>query len=173
MDDIEFNDRRMVKLIIPGKPIPQARMRIWSKNGITRTYDPCHAEKNSAKYVLLQYENKEYFKHPRISFIFYMPIPRSIAKKDEKLYNSGRLKHEKTPDVDNLIKLYLDCLDKIFLDGDQNVSLGPSIKLYSPQPKTVIWIYETTNVVARNELDFAFLPMPDKAELQNEELQKA
>ena len=86
-----------------------------------------------------------------------MPIPASIRKKDQDLYRSGELKHDKKPDVDNLIKLYLDCLDGILIHGDQKISLGPCLKVYHPEPKTVIWIHETTQILNPQELDVAFL----------------
>src|SRR6185503_16099005 len=97
------------------------------------------------------------FQYPRITFLFHMPIPSSIRKRDVELYNSGTLKHDKKPDVDNLIKLYLDCLDGIAIHGDQKVSLGPCIKVYHPEPKTIIWIHETSQRLSPWELDVAFL----------------
>ena len=82
-----------------------------------------------------------------------MPIPKGIRKRDEELYNSGLVKHVKKPDVDNLVKLYLDCLDGIVLEGDQKVALGPCVKVYHPEPKTVIWVHETTHTLTPRDLD--------------------
>ena len=93
-----------------------------------------------------------FVEHPRVSFIFHMAIPKSTPKKWLPLYESGLLKHEKKPDVDNLLKLYLDCLDGLLFEGDQRVSLGNCIKLYSSQPRTVIMIQETTPTVSPLEL---------------------
>ncbi len=87
------------------------------------------------------------------SRIFHMPIPKSIRKKEQALYQSGFLKHEKKSDVDNFVKLYLDCLDPIVFDGDQKVSLGSCVKLYHPEPKTIIMLSETTEVLTPQEVD--------------------
>lgn len=144
-----------MKLIIPGEPIAQIRMKYSGRNGIGRIYDPREKEKKRLKKLIENlYGDNSHFKHPRISFIFHMPIPTSIPKKSLPSYQSGCLKHEKKPDVDNLIKLYLDCMDLICFDGDQKVSLGPCVKLYHPEPKTIIIIEETTELISSSEIFF-------------------
>lgn len=154
-----------MKLIIPGVPVPQARMKHSNRRGFVTTYDPKAKEKVSIRLHLTNQLSTDLnnlednpIDYPRISFLFHMPIPSSIRKRDVDLYNSGTLKHDKKPDVDNLIKLYLDCLDGIAIYGDQKVSLGPCLKVYHPEPKTIIWIHETSQKLQPWELDVAFLP---------------
>lgn len=146
-----------MKIVLPGVPVPQLRMRHATFKGFTTTYDPKAKEKNAIKKTLLSSSSSETYDYPRVSFIFYMPIPVSTPKKLKDIYESETLKHDKKPDVDNLIKLYLDCMDGIVLQGDQKVSLGPALKLYSPNPRTVIWINETASIVTPQELDCTFL----------------
>lgn len=121
------------------------------------TYDPRAKEKSAIRHLLAPFAIKEEWKYPRVSFLFHMPIPKGIRKRDEELYHSGLLKHDKKPDVDNLIKLYLDCLDGIVIHGDQKVALGCCIKIYSHDPKTIVWIHETSYAISPWELDVAFL----------------
>ena len=146
-----------MKIIIPGVPVPQARMKHARIKGFITTYDPNAKDKKHIRAIVEDSKNPNTFDYPRISFLFHMPIPKSIRKRDVELYNSGKLKHDKKPDVDNLIKLYLDCLDGLVIQGDQKVSLGPCLKVYHPEPKTVIWIHETTHKLTPWELDSAFL----------------
>lgn len=146
-----------MKIIIPGIPIPQARMRHSNVRGFVTTYDPKAKEKKAIRHYLETQKTLETFEYPRISFLFHMPIPKSIRKRDQELYNSGVLKHIVKPDCDNCCKLYLDCLDGIIIFGDQKVSLGSVIKVYHPEPKTIIWINETTEKITPWELDVAFL----------------
>ena len=153
-----------MKIIIPGAPVPQARMKHSNRRGFVTTYDPKAKEKGCIRRHLTNnyVSNSNSFDcstidFPRLSFLFHMPIPATVRKRDWDLYHSGTLKHDKKPDVDNLIKLYLDCLDGIILQGDQKVSLGPCIKVYHPEPKTVIWINSTTHKIQPWELDVAFL----------------
>lgn len=138
-------------------PKPQGRMRYSNYRGFVASYDPSAKEKKCVKETLLAQKSEVKFEHPRISFMFHMPIPSGISKKQMTLYESGYLKHEKKPDVDNLIKLYLDCMDGIFMHGDQKVTLGPCIKVYHKNPKTIIWIHETSQNLQPFEIDLAFL----------------
>lgn len=155
---------REMKIIIPGIPVPQARMKHSNRGGFVKTYDPKAKEKENIRLHLKDYLEPRLdsiasnpFCFPRVSFIFHMPIPASIRKKDIDFYQSGTLKHDKKPDIDNLIKLYLDCLDGIAIHGDQKVSLGPCLKIYHSEPKTIIWIHETNCTLNPWELDVAFL----------------
>jgi Holliday junction resolvase RusA-like endonuclease len=154
-----------MKIIIPGAPVPQARMKHSNRRGFVTTYDPKAKDKTNIRWHIrnsladdLVRLDSHPFVYPRISFLFHMPIPSSIRKRDVDLYQSGKLKHDKKPDVDNLIKLYLDCLDGLVIHGDQKVSLGSCLKVYHPEPKTIIWVNETSSSLQPWELDAAFLP---------------
>jgi Holliday junction resolvase RusA-like endonuclease len=143
-----------MKLVLPGDPIAQIRMKYSGRNGIGRIYDPRQKEKKRIKEIIaLDYIRYPMFSHPRVSFIFHMPIPKSIPRRLLSLYQSGLLKHEKKPDVDNFIKLYLDCMDGLCFDGDQKVSLGHCVKLYHPHPKTIIIINRTQELLSPLEVD--------------------
>jgi len=142
-----------MKLVIDGDPLAQARLRHFTRGGITRIYDPDTKEKMKIKHLMTNSYTKKLMLHPRVSFVFHMPIPKSIPKKWLKLYESGLLKHEKKPDIDNLIKPYMDCMDGITYDGDQKVQLGPCIKVYHPHPKTIIIMNETTQILSPLEVD--------------------
>jgi len=144
-------------LILPGEPISQARMKFSGRGGFGRVYDPREKQKREIKKIIKdKWQDRGKLEHPRASFIFYMPIPKSTPKKKLFVYNSGYLKHEKKPDVDNLLKLYLDCLDTIAFDGDQKVSLGPCVKLYHPEPRTVIILQETQDIITSEEMPEEF-----------------
>lgn len=134
---------REKRLILPGIPCAQARMRYFSRGKFGQIYDPSGAAKKIIRSeIQKQFNGQKLFEHPHISFEFYMPIPSSLCKKQRIALSDGQHRHEKKPDVDNMIKLYLDCLDNICFLGDQKVSLGRAIKLYSPAPMTVITITE-------------------------------
>lgn len=142
----------MAVISIPGVPVPQARMKFTSRGSFGRAYDPKAREKKIIRHYLEQYKTNECFNYPRVSFVFIMPIPSSTSKKIVEKYNKGMFKHDKKPDVDNLVKLYLDCLDGIIFEGDQSVSLGECIKVYGNEPKTLIYIHSTTQEVTQSEI---------------------
>ncbi len=141
-----------MKIIIDGPPISQARMRLFVRNGASCVFDPRTKQKNEIKKQIKASFSHSLFERPRVSFIFHMPIPKSIPKCQLLKYNGGFLKHEKKPDIDNLIKLYLDCIDGICFEGDQKVQLGPCVKLYHIHPKTIIIINETEEFISPLEV---------------------
>ncbi len=145
-----------MKIILSGEPVSQARMKFKRIGSYVTTYDPRAKEKKRIRKELEDLSTKNPLVFPRISFLFCMPIPKSILKRDYEIYHSGTLKHDKKPDVDNLLKLYLDCMDGIFFEGDQKVSLGPCNKIYHPEPKTIIWIEETKRTIEPWDLDLAY-----------------
>lgn len=154
-----------MKLIVPGVPVAQIRMKHSARHGFSRIYDPRSKEKKEIKHFIGENFDLPFFDHPVASFVFHMPIPASTPKKLLTLYNSGRLKHEKKPDVDNFLKLYLDCMDGIMFEGDQKVSLGPCIKLYHPEPKTIIILKESTHILSLEEFRFLFSSTYEESEI--------
>jgi Holliday junction resolvase RusA-like endonuclease len=142
--------KNSIQFIIGGEPVSQIRMRMSQISG-ARMYDPRSKQKNAIKKIIKkQYEDAGIgkFDHPEISFVFHMPIAKSSSKKELKYFNEHLVKHEKKPDVDNLVKLYLDCLDGICFDGDQKVQLKSCVKVYSMQPKTEILIEDSGPLIS-------------------------
>lgn len=136
-----------------------ARARIFQRGGYTRCYDPRKVEKQCIKGVLAKWlrENNsqlpsEWPRLPMISFVFAMPVPVSTPKPKLAKIASNAVKHIVKPDVDNLVKLYLDCMDGVIFTGDQQVSLGFAIKIYSHQPRTIIWIQESDEIMQPSEV---------------------
>lgn len=139
-----------MKIIIPGPPIPQGRPRL-SKWGIC---DPNWKEKKEIRaYLNEYYGDTPFLQHPRLSFVFQMPIPKSMSKADYLDAMTGLKKHEKKPDNDNIMKLYMDCLDGIIYSADQKVQIGFCVKLYHPFPKTIIIANETEPILTQHEVD--------------------
>ncbi len=75
-----------------------------------------------------------------------------MAKSDREKTQHEILKHVKKPDVDNLMKLYMDVLTGIVYDDDNCVSIGSAVKVYSAMPRVVIYIEETGSTVTQNEV---------------------
>lgn len=143
-------------------PIPQPRLRLFNRGGKSLVFDPSSRDKDRIREYLRCKAVLHDYNYPRVSFIFYMPIPTNTSKKSLPKYRSGVLKHDKKPDVDNLIKLYLDCLDGTVFMRDQKIALGSAIKLYGEHPKTVVYICETSEIMQPGEADRCFsIASPD------------
>lgn len=152
-----------LKIVIPGCPVSQARMKGTARGGFVRMYDPKAKEKDLIKLKLKSFKQERAFSYPRISFLFEMPIPSSTTKKELKELEKGLIKHDKKPDCDNLVKLYLDCLTEDILEDDRNVSLGSVNKIYSKDPKTTILIRNTSQKIEQWEMDSEFFPFEESS----------
>ena len=132
-----------MQIVIPGNPIPKLRPRFGSK----KTYDVQKDTKrfyqaiitSEIKRKIIRRDKKEMAEMYKIakssnfhlSIFFYMKIPRSAKEK---------MPCNKKPDIDNLIKLILDCMSGLVFDDDRLVTSICAKKSYSKKPKTVIEI---------------------------------
>lgn len=136
---------------IEGDPEPQARMKFTRIGGFGRAYDPKAKQKDQIRNLLRCKADLHHYEFPKISFLFFMPIPSGTSKRKLIEMQGERVKHVKRPDVDNLVKLYLDCMDGIVFERDEHVSLGLCVKLYSPKPRTLISIHESRPILSELE----------------------
>lgn len=131
---------------IPGNPIAQVRHRHRLLNtGKVLVYDPQAREKHLIKRVIeeeLSAGEIPVYKYPDVAFTFFMPIPLRMRKAEKLKAQTERMRHVHKPDVDNLVKLYLDCLLGTVLHDDRVVSISGAVKLYSPRPRVIISIVE-------------------------------
>lgn len=138
--------------IIPFSPIPASRPRV-SKHA---TYYPktyLEYKGNIKEYLSLTYKKKPLTEAVRVTFMFHMPIPKSLSKK-KKAELVGQY-HIKTPDNDNLQKAVLDAMNGIVFHDDSQVAEIFATKKYSDKPCTWYKIEpikaETTNTIHPNQ----------------------
>jgi Holliday junction resolvase RusA-like endonuclease len=91
--------------------------------------------------------------HPRVSFFFYMPIPKSMDRRTREKADTGKLIHVKKPDIDNLVKLYLDVISGIVIHDDNCVTIDQAVKIYSKNPKTVLVVTQGQEFYERDDGD--------------------
>ncbi len=146
----------MFTIVIPGDPTAQARPRLFKRGRKTMVYDPQGAFKSSLKRIVREQleaiDFDSHFQYPLLNFWFYMPIPKSMSKSERVYADIERLRHIKKPDVDNLLKLYIDVMTPLVYKDDNCVSLSRAIKLYSKAPRTVIVIKEMDKIVTPEEM---------------------
>ncbi len=101
------------------------------------------------------YENliKQYFKvkYPRyvpfenrvkVKIIIYLKIPQNTTKKNRKLIEEGILSPTKKPDIDNVVKIVLDALNKMAFNDDNQITQLEVEKTYSEEEKLYIKLEE-------------------------------
>ena len=155
---------------VPGPPQAQKRHRTFRRGKGVGSYDPSASDKADFLSLAMDYRPKEPLQGPvLLAVIFWMPIPKSTPKYQQKLYRSleaglngvkssaldvaevmiglmrrgnegGRVAiHTKRPDTDNLTKLVKDALGGVYWKDDSQVQ-DVAIKMHSHRPRTQIEI---------------------------------
>lgn len=109
------------------------------------TYDPQKNEKEKCKWqIKSQFHNKPFTSPVAVEIKFFMPIPKSSSSVRKREMVANILQHIKKPDIDNLLKFILDCMNGIVFDDDCQVFAIKSEKVYAEHPCTLINIH--TNI---------------------------
>jgi len=135
-----------MKITVPGKPIAKARPRFVRRGSGVYTYNGQQTEEGK---WLLSARSQITHKINRpigILLSFYLPRPKchyGIGKNADKLKASAPHYPDKKPDLDNLIKFVLDCLNGEAWDDDKQIVSIEADKYYTGKdPQTVIYITE-------------------------------
>ncbi len=72
----------------------------------------------------------------------YFEIPKSISKKKEEAMLQGIISPTKKPDIDNIVKIILDSLNKFAYKDDSQITQLKVDKKYAKTPKTVVEVGE-------------------------------
>ena len=73
-----------------------------------------------------------------IKIIAYFEVTKNTTKKDKKLIEEGLLSPTKKPDIDNIVKIILDALNKMAFKDDNQITKLEVEKLYGPEEKIVV-----------------------------------
>lgn len=142
----------MIKFTVSGEPVAKGRPRVTTVGGFARAYTPKKSKQyeDHVSYCAIAAMNELGFKKPlecpvRLSIIAYMPIPKSMTKKDRSSAIAGIILPAKKPDIDNVAKSILDGLNTIvFKDDNQVVQLDVQ-KCYSEQPRVEVFVSKVIN----------------------------
>lgn len=133
-------------MVVEGKPLPQKRHR----HGRGRVYDPSRMDKRDFLAKAMNYlaDKPKYHAWVKkwadesdyiaVVISFVMPIPKSMSKKviDARPF----VRHNKKPDIDNLLKFVLDSFNGYFWPDDNMVASATVEKYYGAIPQTKITI---------------------------------
>lgn len=132
----------MKELTIDGVPVAKGRPR-FSRYGAytpkkTQEYEEYVKMCWVAKYGGVQPSEQSL----EVDIVFYLPIPKSVNKKQRAEMLDGRIKHTKKPDIDNLIKSVLDALNGIAYSDDSKIIKVTAVKRYAETGSTELTIKE-------------------------------
>lgn len=142
-----------VKFVVPGEPKGKGRPRVENRHGksIARTPEDTVVYENLVKTVYYQQCQRAQFPKGtplEVRVMAYYSIPQSESKKRQAMMESHQIRPMKKPDVDNVVKIILDSLNKIAYHDDAQVVDCMFRKFYSYQPRVVVTIQEAQEVTA-------------------------
>lgn len=140
-----------MKIILPGKPIPKARPRFRGKFA----YDSQKPEKYYIQMQMHQFVETiangldlPYNQRLHIDLTFHTLIPKNPSERKRMAF-IGQFPETK-PDLDNLIKFYLDCGNHILWRDDKLIVDLHAKKIYSLEPRTEIEFWPITNLLPKS-----------------------
>ncbi len=136
----------MITITIPGKPIAKKRPRFARKGKFVKTYNEQETEESRFLWEVKSQITECISDEPiSIDCHFYMPRPKNhygTGRNAGKLKKDAPIFHIKKPDLDNLVKFVLDCLNGVAWKDDSQIYNLTATKIYTKEPKTVIEIFD-------------------------------
>ena len=129
---------------VPGKVIGKGRPRLNSYTGVvytpTRTKD---YESLVEQYFLLKYPRYKAFEgRIKVSIIAYSAIPKATKKSDIEEMLKNNISPTKKPDIDNIVKIILDAMNKFAFKDDNQITKLEVEKKYALEDKVYVKIEE-------------------------------
>lgn len=122
----------------------KARPRMNTRTG--RAYTPTKTklyEYSLRQWFCMNYSNfKPIEGRVKVSIIAYFEIPKSTSKKKEAEMLSNNISPTKKPDIDNIVKIVLDGMNKFAFKDDTQVIKLEVEKKYAEKPRMYIKIEE-------------------------------
>ena len=129
---------------VPGKIVGKGRPRLNTYTG--SIYTPAKTKDYETlieQYFLLKYPKIQPFEERvKISIIAYISIPKSTRKADIQEMLDNNISPTKKPDIDNIVKVILDSMNKFAFKDDNQITKLEVEKRYSLEDKVYIKIEE-------------------------------
>lgn len=129
---------------VPGKIIGKGRPRLNTYTGVvytpTKTKD---YETLVEQYYLLKYPKfKQLEGRVKVNIIAYFLIPKTAKKSDINEMLENNISPTKKPDIDNIVKVILDSMNKFAFKDDTQITKLEVEKKYGLEEKIYIKIEE-------------------------------
>ena len=132
----------MITLELMGKPIPKHRPRSCKRGNFIHVYNDQNKIMEEYRWQIKGMFNAPIYTIPmRIGATFFTPIPKGTPKARRAEMLANILRPMSKPDLDNLVKFILDCMNGIVYQDDCQVcEFGVVEKRFGLEPKTVVRI---------------------------------
>ena len=132
------------EFIVPGEVVGKGRPRLNTYTG--HVYTPGKTKDYETlveQYFKVKYPRVEPFEgRVSIEIKAYLKIPKNMTKKDLKKVEEGLLSPTKKPDIDNIVKVILDALNKMAFKDDIQITKLLVEKEYAEEESVYIKIEE-------------------------------
>ena len=132
-----------MKFIVEGEPKGKARARVTKF--ATYTPDSTVLYENLVKLSFQQSKPRDYIvseNYISMTIIAYFKIPKATSKIKKKLMLENKLRPDKKPDIDNIVKIICDALNEIAYRDDKQIIDLRIMKYYSENPKVEVMLNE-------------------------------
>ncbi len=127
-----------------GKINGKARPRLNMYTG--KVYTPTNTkdyENLIREYFKIKYHRNEILKgRIKVTIVAYFAVPKSTSKKDRENMLLGNISPTKKPDIDNIVKIVLDALNKYVFEDDNQITKLDVEKVYAEEEKVYVAIEE-------------------------------
>lgn len=127
-----------------GKITGKARPRLNTYTG--KVYTPTKTK--DYEYLIKEYFKLKYPRHNvltgrlAVNIMAYFNVPKGTSKMKTAEMLNGRISPTKKPDIDNIVKIVLDAMNKFVFEDDNQITKLNVEKNYGEQEKIVISIEE-------------------------------
>ena len=129
--------QQSVALKVNMNPLSQRRHKARRAGNRVIMYDPSSKDKDRFKKECVEFEPKQPLEGAiSVSMVFSMPRPKShymAGRFSHLLKKTAPDQHVSRPDIDNIIKFYLDAMTGAFWKDDACVCTVEASKIYSKQ----------------------------------------
>ena len=129
---------------VPAKIIGKGRPRLNSYTG--QVYTPTRTKDYESlveQYFLLKYPRyKSLEGRAKVSITAYFEVPKSASKVMKEQMLNNRVSPTKKPDIDNVVKIVLDSMNKFAFRDDTQITNVEVEKLYGVEEKLYVKIEE-------------------------------
>lgn len=138
----------MMDFIIPGEPQAKQRPRINRRTMSMYTPSETKAYENKisviCKYAMLARKAEPAEGPIRVLVAVYKRIPKSASRKQQGLMASGSIRPMTRPDLDNVVKIVLDGMNKVAYKDDRQVVAIQAMAQYSQEPRVEVTVEEVS-----------------------------
>ena len=129
---------------VPAKIVGKGRPRLNSYTG--QVYTPTKTKDYESlveQYFLLKYPRYKTIEgRVKVSITGYFEIPKSTSKVMKEQMMENKISPTKKPDIDNVVKIVLDAMNKFAFKDDTQITKIEVEKLYSDVEKLYVKIEE-------------------------------